>query len=149
MNTGFVLLSGGGRMGRSPEHEESRRARVVETEEHRHERQTLPHQAAFLSPDSGREEGRTALRSALVPLRRLLVDPDASASQHSHLQSSRDLLGLNPQAPLELDLDVVQQAYQQARLPSTPTSREQYAALVTQCQRAVALVRGPFLDVFL
>src|SRR5258708_35340356 len=98
--------------------------------------------AAFLWPDSGPEEGRTALRSALVPLRRLLVDPDASASQHSHLQSSRDLLGLNPQAPLELDLDVVQQAYQQARLHSTPTSREQYAALVTQCQRAVALVRG-------
>ncbi len=104
--------------------------------------------AAFLWPDSGPEEGRTALRSALVPLRRLLVDPDASASQHSHLQSSRDLLGLNPQAPLELDLDVVQQAYQQARLHSTPTSREQYAALVTQCQRAVALVRGPFLDGF-
>jgi tetratricopeptide (TPR) repeat protein len=81
-------------------------------------------------------------------LRRLLVDPDASASQHSHLQRSRDLLGLNPQAPLELDLDVVQQAYQQARLHPTSTSREQNAALVIQCQHAVALVRGPFLDGF-
>src|SRR5260221_41377 len=55
--------------------------------------------ATFLWPDSGPEEGRTALRTALVPLRRLLVDPNASASQHSNLQSSRYLLGLNPGAP--------------------------------------------------
>src|SRR5436190_3444224 len=111
----------------------------------RHPRSKL---AAFLWPDSGPESGRIALRNALVPLRRLLAGSDTSASQPSHLQSSRDLLGLNPQAPLELDLDVVQQAYQQAQLHSTPTSREQHAALVTQCQRALALVRGPFLDGF-
>src|SRR2546428_132353 len=104
--------------------------------------------AAFLWPDSGPEAGRLGLRNALVPLRRLLADSDTSASQPSHLQSSRDLLGLNPQAPLELDLDVVQQAYQQAQLHSTPTSREQHAALVTLVQRALALVRGPFLDGF-
>ncbi len=105
--------------------------------------------AAFLWPDSGPQEGRIALRNALVPLRRLLVDPDASASQHSHLLlSERDLLGLNPQAPFELDLDVVQQVYQQVRLHATTTSREQHAALVTQVQRALALVRGPFLDGF-
>jgi DNA-binding SARP family transcriptional activator len=105
--------------------------------------------AAFLWPDSGPEAGRIALRNALVPLRRLLVDPDVSASQHNHLLlNERDLLGLNPQASVELDLDVMQQAYQQVRLHSTPASEERYAALVTQSQHALALVRGPFLDGF-
>ncbi len=52
-----------------------------------------------------------ALRNALLLLRSLLADSDASPSQHSHLLSEHELLGLNPQAPVELDLDVVQQAY--------------------------------------
>src|SRR5215472_5187131 len=70
--------------------------------------------AAFLWPDSGPSEGRIALRNALVPLRKLLVSPNVSPSQHSHLLlSERDLLGLNPQVPFELDLNVVQQVYQQ------------------------------------
>jgi hypothetical protein len=49
----------------------------------------------------------------MILLRSLLADADASPSQHSHLLSQHDLLGLNPQAPLELDLDVVQQSYHQ------------------------------------
>ncbi len=105
--------------------------------------------ATFLWPDSGPEKGRLALRNALVPLRRLLTDPEDAVPQHSHpLLSERDLLGLNPQASIELDLDVVQQAYQQAKLHSTLPSQEQRAALVTLVERALALVRGPFLDGF-
>jgi len=105
--------------------------------------------AAFLWPDSGPSEGRIALRNALVPLRKLLVSPDASASPHSHLLlDQRDLLGLNLQAPFELDLDVVQQAYQQVRQLSTAASLQEHATLVTQVQHALALVRGPFLDGF-
>src|SRR5438874_12570912 len=69
--------------------------------------------AAFLWPDSEPHDARTALRNAIVLLRRLLTD-DASADPHSHLRSEGDLLGLDRQAPLALDLDVVQQAYQQA-----------------------------------
>src|SRR5438045_8274868 len=71
--------------------------------------------AAFLWPDSAPYAARTALRNALTLLRSLLATPDASASPHSHLLSEGDLLGLDPQAPFELDLDLVQQAYHQAQ----------------------------------
>src|SRR2546423_4348196 len=104
--------------------------------------------AAFLWPDSTPHDARTALRNALALLRTLLADPDASASPHSHLLSPRDLLGLNPQAPLELDLAVVQQAYRAAQRHSTLPAEPQRAALVAQCQQALTLVRGPFLDGF-
>src|SRR6266699_3192835 len=81
--------------------------------------------AAFLWPDSEPHAARTALRNALTLLRRLLADSDASPAGHSHLRSERDLLGLDPHAPFELDLDIVQQAYQQARRLSTLPSEQQ------------------------
>src|SRR3989440_1502151 len=104
--------------------------------------------AALLWPDSEPHAARTALRNALTLLRSLLATPDASASPHSHLLSQQDLLGLDPQAPFELDLDVVQQAYHQAQRLSTFPSQEPHAALVTRVQQALALVRGPFLGGF-
>src|SRR5215470_1736621 len=51
--------------------------------------------AAFLWPDSTAEVGRIALRNALVSLRRLLIETEASASQQHYLLSERGLLGLN------------------------------------------------------
>src|SRR2546427_7636970 len=104
--------------------------------------------AAFLWPDSEPQGARTALRNALTLLRRLLADLDPSAPAHCHLLSEQELLGLDPQAPLALDLEVVQQAYQQAQRLSTLPSQEQRPALVTQVQHALALVRGPFLEGF-
>ncbi len=104
--------------------------------------------AAFLWPDSEPHDARAALRNALALLRSQLADPDAAPAQHSHLLSPQELLGLDPQAPLELDLDVVQQAWQQAQRLSTVRSVEQRAALVAHVQHALALVRGPFLDGF-
>src|SRR5207248_7199429 len=104
--------------------------------------------AAFLWPDSEPHAARTALRNALTLLRRLLADLDPSAPAHSHLLSEHELLGLDPQAPLALDLEVVQQAYHQAQRHSTLPSQEQRAALVSQVQRALTLVRGPFLEGF-
>src|SRR5205085_5156444 len=70
--------------------------------------------AALLWPDSEPADARRTLRNALVLLRTLLTNPDTTASPHSHLSSERDLLGLHPQAPLELDLEVVQLAYRAA-----------------------------------
>src|SRR6266566_1559638 len=102
--------------------------------------------AALLWPDSEPADARKTLRNALMLLRSLLAD--ASPVQHSHLLSEHELLGLDPQAPLELDLDVVQQAYRAAQRHSTVPSEEQRAALVAQWQHALALVRGPFLDGF-
>src|SRR6266699_6557186 len=104
--------------------------------------------AALLWPDSEPHAARTALRNALTLLRSLLATPDASASPHSHLLSQQDLLGLDPHAPFELDLDVVQQAYHQAQRLSTFPAQEPRAALLTQVQQALALVRGPFLEGF-
>ena len=104
--------------------------------------------AAFLWPDSAPHDGRTALRNAIALLRNLLADPDASSAMNSHLVIERDLLGLHPQAPLELDLVVVQEAYRSVQRYSTLPAEPQRAALVAQCQQALALVRGPFLDGF-
>src|SRR5258708_27698366 len=80
--------------------------------------------AAFLWPDSEPHAARTGLRTALTLLRSLLADSDASLSPHSHLLNEHELLGLNPHAPLELDLDVVQQAYQALRLPAVQTEHQ-------------------------
>ncbi|TME59209.1 MAG: hypothetical protein E6I59_17015, partial [Chloroflexi bacterium] len=104
--------------------------------------------AALLWPDSEPQGARTALRNALTLLRRLLADLDPSAPAHSHLLSEHELLGLNPHAPYELDLDVVQQAYQQAQRLSSVPSEPERAALVSQVQHALAQVRGPFLEGF-
>jgi DNA-binding SARP family transcriptional activator len=104
--------------------------------------------AALLWPDSEPHAARTALRNALALLRSLLADASAAPAAPSHLLSERELVGLNPQAPLELDLDVVHQAYTQAQLHSTLPTESQRAALVAQFQQALALARGPFLDGF-
>jgi DNA-binding SARP family transcriptional activator len=104
--------------------------------------------AALLWPDSEPDAARKGVRNSLLLLRSLLTDSDASPSQHSHLLSQQELLGLNPQAPVELDLDVMQQAYHQSLRLSAVPSEPQRAALVAQFQHALALVRGPFLDGF-
>src|SRR2546425_2111902 len=104
--------------------------------------------AAFLWPDSAPHAARTVLRNAITLLRRLLATPDATPAPHSHLLAEQDLLGLDRHAPFELALDVVQQAYQQAQRHSTPPAEPQRAALAAQCQQALTLVRGPFLDGF-
>ena len=104
--------------------------------------------AAFLWPDSTAEVGRIALRNVLVSLRRLLVNTETSASLQHYLLSEQGLLGLNPQAPLELDLREVQRVYQQVQKHSSSVSEVSQTVLVAQCQHALSLVRGPFLDGF-
>src|SRR5256886_4412152 len=104
--------------------------------------------AALLWPDSEPSDALKGLRNALALLRHLLAGPDSSASPHSHLLSEHELLRLDPHAPLELDLDAVQQAWHQAQRLSSAPSQEQRAALVSQVQHALSLVRGPFLEGF-
>ncbi|MFL5588161.1 MAG: ATP-binding protein [Ktedonobacteraceae bacterium] len=104
--------------------------------------------AALLWPDSAPPAARTALRNALMLLRSLLDNPDASPAPHSHLRHERDLVGLDRHVPCELDLDVVQQAYSAVQRLSTLPAEPQRAALAAQFQQALALVRGPFLDGF-
>src|SRR5215472_9813713 len=101
--------------------------------------------AAFLWPGSEPHDALHNLRNAIALLRSLLADSDATPAQHSHLLSEQEWLGLNPQAPLELDLEVVQQAWKLAQGLSTLRSVEQ-RSLVADVQHALTLVRGPFLD---
>src|SRR5258708_22455034 len=70
--------------------------------------------AALLWPDSEAADARRTLRNALGLLRSLLADPNPttapdslSSGQGVHLLSQGELIGLNPQAPLELDLALV------------------------------------------
>src|SRR5260370_41634398 len=60
--------------------------------------------AAFLWPDSEAADARRTLRNALGLLRNLLADSHSAPAQRTHLLSQGELIGLNPQAPLELDL---------------------------------------------
>ncbi len=99
--------------------------------------------AALLWPDSA---ARTALSNAIALLRSRMAD--ASSTGSSHLLCQQDLLGLDPQTALWLDLDVVQQAYQQAQQISTVPPEQDRASLVNTLQHALSLVRGPFLDGF-
>src|SRR5260370_2857178 len=61
--------------------------------------------ASFLWPDSEPHDARTALRNAIALLRSLISDPHTASVTHTHLISQPALLGLDPQAPLELDLE--------------------------------------------
>src|SRR5260370_27502836 len=79
---------------------------------------------ALLWPDSEPADARKTLRNALTLLRHLLSDADSTASQPGHLFAEQDLLGLHPQAPLALDLEVLQQAYRAAQRHSTLPSQE-------------------------
>ena len=93
--------------------------------------------SAFLWPDSEPPIARKALRNALALLRRLLADPDSSPAQHVHLLSEGELLGLDPQAPLERDLDVVHCAWNEVQRLTTPSTQQQRAALITRVQHAL------------
>jgi predicted ATPase/DNA-binding SARP family transcriptional activator len=104
------------------------------------------HLAALLWPDSEPSTARNALRNALALLRNRLADD--STAGHSHLLQEPQLLGLDPQAPLERDLDVVQRAWKAAQGLAAVPSEEQRAALVATVQHALSLVRGPFLEGF-
>src|SRR5205823_3283193 len=79
--------------------------------------------AALLWPDSEPHDARTALRNAIMSLRGLLADTTASVT-HPHVLITHDLLSLEPHAPLELDLTLVQQVYHQVQMLSTPPSEE-------------------------
>jgi DNA-binding SARP family transcriptional activator len=102
--------------------------------------------AALLWPDSEPSTARNALRNALALLRSLLAG--TSEAGHSHLLLEQELVGLNPQAQLERDLDVVQQVWKAAQGLAATLPEEQRIALVAMVQHALSLVRGPFLDGF-
>jgi hypothetical protein len=91
--------------------------------------------ATLLWPDSEPPDARKTLRNAITLLRSQLTD--ASPAPHSHLLAEQELLGLDPHAPLELDLDVVQLAWKQAQGLSAET-----VALAEHVRATAAALRG-------
>ena len=103
--------------------------------------------ATLLWPDSETHTARSALRNAVALLLNLF-DTSAAAGSPSPLLIQQDFLGLNPQVPLELDLDIVEQAWKEALRFSPVPPETLRTSLVAQVQHALSLARGSFLDGF-
>src|SRR5258706_13711253 len=76
-----------------------------------HERQKL---TRLLWPESDMARGRTALRIALLHLRRVLQE-DASPEGESHLLITHDTIGLDLASSIDLDLHVPEGASKMMR----------------------------------
>jgi DNA-binding SARP family transcriptional activator len=109
-----------------------------------HTRKTLSE--AFW-PELDAEHGRSALRSTLFELRKLLEPPHDSGEQ-GYLLAERDRLGLKQESSLLLDLHLVEAVSKQLGRPGAPLAEQGNAALQGQLEQATRLVRGPFLAGF-
>src|SRR3989454_4383089 len=110
------------------------------------ERQKL---TGLLWPESDMTHGRTALRIALLHLRRILEE-DASPESESHLLITHDTLGLDLASGVDLDLHTLEAAWKLMRVLPAPEAvqGEVRRALIAQFQRAATLYRGTFLQDF-
>ncbi len=104
--------------------------------------------AGLLWPDSDERKARTTLRSALSDLRSALGTDDGT--QAEYLLVDRDLLGLRTEADVDLDLRVLESAYELAR-DSTgiiPTDHEQRRKRIERLRNGAEAYRGEFLEGF-
>jgi DNA-binding SARP family transcriptional activator len=110
------------------------------------ERQKL---TRLLWPESDMAHGRTALRIALLHLRRILEE-DASPERESHLLITHNTLGLDLASGIDLDLHVLENAWKLVQVLPTPEAvqGEVRRALIAQLDRASTLYRGSFLQDF-
>src|SRR2546421_6758038 len=127
-----------------------------------HERQKL---TRLLWPESDMARGRTALRIALLHLRRILEE-DASPSGEAHLLITHDTIGLDLASGIDLDLHALEAAWKLMRVLPTPVTPRFVASrfvaprfiegvkgevsrtLIARLQSAAVLYRGGFLQDF-
>src|SRR5438128_6721473 len=111
-----------------------------------HERQKL---TRLLWPESDMTHGRTALRIALLHLRRILEE-DASPESESHLLITHDTLGLDLASGIDLDLHALEAAWKLMRVLPAPEAvqGEVRCTLIARLQSAAVLYRGGFLQDF-
>ena len=117
-----------------------------------HERQKL---TRLLWPESDMARGRTALRIALLHLRRILEEDD-SPSGESHLLITHDTIGLDLASGVDLDLHALEAAWKLMRVLPTPVAPrfiegvqgEASHTLIARLQSAAVLYRGGFLQDF-
>jgi DNA-binding SARP family transcriptional activator len=110
------------------------------------ERQKL---TRLLWPESDKAHGRTALRIALLHLRRILEE-DFTPEGESHLLITHDTIGLDLATGIDLDLQTLETAWKLVRVLPAPEAvqGEARCALIAQLERAAALYRGTFLQDF-
>ena len=101
--------------------------------------------AELLWPASTNVRGRGTLRSALARIRRELRE-GAPGSEVELLRVEGDLLGINAGPGLELDLDVIREAFAAARAPRR--DGEEGENLIATLRSADAAYRGEFLEGF-
>lgn len=104
--------------------------------------------AALLWPESDEKRARTTLRSALADLRSALGS--GNGTEDEYLLIDRDSLGLGTKAGADLDLTVLQTAYELARnLTSVARSDGgQRRELMERLQEGLEAYRGEFLEGF-
>lgn len=95
--------------------------------------------ATLFWPESSHKSGRASLRTTLALLRKELAH-DGDAEPLPHLRVERTAIGFNDEADYELDVEVVQRAFDR--------QREEEQLPLAALQTAVSLVRGDFLESF-
>lgn len=106
--------------------------------------QPREHLAALLWPEANPERSHASLRNTLGHLQTALRLADGQV-QPSYLHITHHSLGLNPDAEIDLDLHVVEQAYALARADRTDRTLPEGSASLPLLQSAVARQRGDFL----
>jgi DNA-binding SARP family transcriptional activator len=117
-----------------------------------HERHKL---TRLLWPESDMARGRTALRIALLHLRRVLEE-NASREGEAHLLITHDAIGLDLASGVDLDLHTLEAAWKLMRVLPEPVAPrfieevqgEANHTLIARLQSAAALYRGSFLHDF-
>ena len=101
-------------------------------------------------PEGDATHGRAALRITLLHLRHLLGE-SADRQSPPHLLITREALGLDFTAPLDLDLNALHEAWTLARTSARTVltmSEEERHTLLGRLQHACSLPRGEFLEGF-
>lgn len=109
--------------------------------------QPREHLAALFWPDSSPERSYASLRNTLSHLQTTL-DPDRNQAQPSFLTVTHHTLALNPEAAIDLDLQTVERAYNQARADRSSRVPLESLASLPVLQSAPPCHRGDFLTGF-
>lgn len=109
--------------------------------------QPREHLAALLWPEASPERSHANLRNTLDHLQTVLRQAGGQASP-PYLSITRQSLGLNPDADIELDLQTVEHAYVRARADRSSRMLPDGSASLPLLRSAAAFQRGDFMAGF-
>jgi DNA-binding SARP family transcriptional activator len=109
--------------------------------------QQRDHLAALLWPDASAERSHASLRNTLGHLQAALRQASGRA-QTNYVAVTYGALALNPEAGLDLDLQIVERAYSQARADRSDRAAPDSTASRPVLQAAAGCYRGDFLEGF-